>query len=89
MPTGVESGYPEFQATSWTTIAVGAKVPDAIANQLNADIRKVVGSPEFRKNLEDQGMTPVVNTRDAAATFIATEKAKWDKVIAQGKLNVD
>ena len=89
VPTGVESGYPEFQATSWTTIAVGAKVPDAIANQLNADIRKVVGSPEFRKGLEDQGMTPVVNTRDAAATFIATEKAKWDKVIAQGKLNVD
>ena len=89
VPTGIESGYPAFEATSWTTIAVGAKVPDAIADKLNADIRKVVNSPEFRKGLEDQGMTPVANTRDVAAKFIVSEKTRWDKVIEQGQLNAD
>jgi len=89
VPTGIESGYPAFEATSWTTIAVGAKVPDAIADKLNADIRKIVNSPEFRKGLEDQGMTPVANTRDVAAKFIVSEKARWDKVIEQGQLNAD
>ena len=89
VPTGIESGYPAFEATSWTTIAVGAKVPDAIADKLNADIRKVVNSPEFRKGLEDQGMTPVANARDVAAKFIVSEKARWDKVIEQGKVNAD
>jgi hypothetical protein len=32
-------------------------VPDAIVEKLNADIRKVVNTPEFRKGLEDQGMS--------------------------------
>ena len=89
VPTGIESGYPGFEATSWTTIAVGAKVPDAIADKLNADIRKVVSTPEFRKGLEEQGMTPVIPARDAASRFIASEKQRWDKVIAEGKLNAD
>jgi len=89
VPTGIESGYPGFEATSWTTIAVGAKVPDAIADKLNADIRKVVSTPEFRKGLEEQGMTPVIPPRDAASRFIASEKQRWDKVIAEGKLNAD
>ena len=86
VPTGIESGYPGFEATSWTTIAVGAKVPDAVADKLNADIRKVVNTPEFRKGLADQGMTPVVNMRDVATKFIASEKVRWDKVIEEGKL---
>ena len=89
VPTGIESGYPAFEATSWTTIAVSAKVPDAIADKLNADIRKVVNTPEFRKGLEDQGMSPVVNTRDVAAKFIADEKVRWDKVISEGKLTAN
>ncbi|TXK33193.1 tripartite tricarboxylate transporter substrate binding protein [Ottowia sp. GY511] len=89
VPTGIESGYPGFQATSWTTVAVGANVPDAIADKLNADIRKIVSAPEFRKGLEEQGMTAVANTRETARSFVAAEKVKWDKVIAQGKLNAD
>ena len=89
VPTGIESGYPGFEATSWTTIAVGAKVPDAIADKLNADIRKVVATPAFQKGLQDQGMTPVASPRDVAASFITGEKQRWDKVIAEGKLNAD
>ena len=89
VPTGIESGYPGFEATSWTTIAVGAKVPDTIADQLNADIRKVVATPAFQKGLQDQGMTPVASPRDVAASFITGEKQRWDKVIAEGKLNAD
>lgn len=89
VPTGIESGYPGFEATSWTTIAVGSKVPDAIADKLNADIRKVVNSPGFRKGLEEQGMTPVASTREVAAKFIASEKQRWDKVIAEGGLNAE
>nr|WP_255221130.1 tripartite tricarboxylate transporter substrate binding protein [Variovorax boronicumulans] len=86
VPTAIESGFPAFEATSWTTVAVSAKVPDAIADKLNADIRKIVAAPEFRQGLSEQGMTPVANTRDAATRFIAAEKLRWDKVIQQGRI---
>ncbi|MNM92103.1 Tripartite tricarboxylate transporter family receptor [compost metagenome] len=89
VPTAAESGFPGFVATSWTTVAVSAKVPDAIADKLNADIRKIAATPEFRKGLEEQGMTPVANTRDAARKFVAEEKGRWDQVIAKGKLSAE
>lgn len=89
VPTAVESGVPGFVATSWTTIAVGAKVPDAIADKLNADIRAIAATQEFRNGLAEQGMTPVANTRDAAAKFIGAEKARWDEVIKKAKLSAE
>ncbi|MDP9913522.1 tripartite-type tricarboxylate transporter receptor subunit TctC [Variovorax boronicumulans] len=86
VPTAIESGFAAFEATSWTTVAVSAKVPDAIADKLNADIRRIVAAPEFRQGLSEQGMTPVANTRDAATRFIAAEKLRWDQVIQQGRI---
>lgn len=89
VPTAAESGVPGLVAASWTTVAVGARVPDAIADKLNADIRAIVATQEFRNGLAEQGMTPVANTRDAAAKFIGAEKARWDEVIKKAKLNAE
>jgi tripartite-type tricarboxylate transporter receptor subunit TctC len=89
VPTAIEAGFPAFQATSWTTIAVSAKVPDALADKLNADIRQVVATPEFQKGLIDLGMTPIANTREAANKFIAVEKARWEKVIQKSHLSAE
>jgi len=89
VPTTAEAGFPAFVATSWTTVAVGANVPDAIADKLNADIRRIVATPEFRRGLQDLGMQPVANTRDEARRFVAAEKQRWDKVIQQGHVSAD
>ena len=89
VPTVAESGFPGFEATSWTTVAVSAKVPDAIADKLSADIRKIILSPEFVEALAAQGMTPVASSREAAAKFIAAEKKRWDRVIQKADLVAD
>lgn len=89
VPTAVEAGLPGFEATSWTTVAVGAKVPDAIADKLSADIRRIIQSPEFVEALAAQGMTPVASSRDAAARFVAAEKQRWDQVIRKADLVAD
>jgi len=89
VPTAAESGFPGFVATSWTTVAVSAKVPDVIAERINADIRRVVASPDFRQSLQEQGMTPLANSVAEAATFVAAEKKRWDHVIGRAKLTAD
>lgn len=89
VPTAAEAGFPAFVATSWTTVAVGSKVPDAIADKLNADIRQIVATPQFQQGLLEQGMTPVASTRADATKFVAGEKQRWDRVIEQGKLAAD
>ena len=89
VPTVAESGLPGFEATSWTTIAVSAKVPDAIADRLSADIRKIIQSHEFVEALAAQGMTPVASSREAATKFLAAEKQRWDRVIQKADLVAD
>ena len=89
VPTVAESGLPGFEATSWTTVAVSAKVPDAIADRLSADIRKIIQSPEFVEALSAQGMSPVASTREEAAKFISAEKQRWDRVIQKADLVAD
>jgi tripartite-type tricarboxylate transporter receptor subunit TctC len=89
VPTAAESGLPGFEATSWTTIAVSAKVPDAVADKLSADIRRIIQSPEFVEALAAQGMTPVASSREAAARFIVAEKQRWDQVIQKADLVAD
>ena len=89
VPTVAEAGLPGFEATSWTTIAVGSKVPDAIADKLSADIRGIIRSTKFVAALAAQGMTPVANSREEAAKFIAAEKQRWDRVIQKADLVAD
>jgi tripartite-type tricarboxylate transporter receptor subunit TctC len=86
VPTVAEAAIPGFLATSWTTVAVGAQVPDALANKLSNDIRAIVSSPAFTQALAAQGMTPVANTREAATRFVAAEKQRWDGIIDKAKL---
>jgi tripartite-type tricarboxylate transporter receptor subunit TctC len=86
VPTVAEAAIPGFLATSWTTVAVGAQVPDALANRLSNDIRAIVSSPAFTQALAAQGMTPEANTREAATRFVAAEKQRWDGIIDKAKL---
>ncbi len=89
VPTATEAGIQGFEATSWTTVAVSSKVPQAVVDKISADVRKVINTPEFRKGLEDQGMTAVANSLPEAQRFVAQEKVRWDRVILEGKVSAD
>nr|WP_230847564.1 tripartite tricarboxylate transporter substrate binding protein [Comamonas testosteroni] len=89
VPTASEAGMKDYVATSWTTVAVSSKVPQALVQKLSEDIRKVVNTPEFRKGLQDQGMSAVANTPAEAQSFVAREKQRWDQVIAAGKITAN
>ncbi|WP_407714209.1 Bug family tripartite tricarboxylate transporter substrate binding protein [Comamonas testosteroni] len=89
IPTASEAGMKDYVATSWTTVAVSSKVPQAVVQKLSEDIRKVVNTPEFRKGLQEQGMSAVANTLPEAQSFVAREKQRWDQVIAAGKITAN
>ena len=89
VPTASEAGMKDYVATSWTTVAVSSKVPQAVVQKLSEDIRKVVNTPEFRKGLQEQGMSAVANTLPEAQSFVGREKQRWDQVIAAGKITAN
>jgi tripartite-type tricarboxylate transporter receptor subunit TctC len=71
---------PGYEVSSWVGICAPAGVPRAIVAKLNEDIVKVLGLPETKQKLAEQGVEAAPNTPEQFTAFIAAEIAKWGKV---------
>jgi tripartite-type tricarboxylate transporter receptor subunit TctC len=62
VPTIAESGFPGFQALSWSGLSAMKGTPQPIVDKLEASMKKIMTSPEVRQRLESVGFvvpTPV------------------------------
>src|SRR5262249_43002613 len=50
VPTIAEAGVPGFQASGWVGIVAPAATPKPIVERLNAEIRKILDSPEIKES---------------------------------------
>ena len=81
MPTLDELGLKGFQAVAWNGLTAPARTPKDIISKINADVLKVVRSPELVERLKAEGSDPVGNSPEQYAAFLREEIAKWNKVI--------
>ena len=81
MPTLDELGLKGFQAVAWNGLSAPARTPKDIIAKINADVLKVVRSPELAERLRAEGSDPVGNSPEQYAAFLRDEIAKWSKVI--------
>jgi tripartite-type tricarboxylate transporter receptor subunit TctC len=89
VPTIAESGVPGYEAVAWFGVLAPAGTPPAIVNKLNAEIVKVLKSPDVAQRLASQGAEPVSNTPEEFSAYIKTEMVKWAKVIKASGAQVD
>ena len=80
VPTISEAGVPGFTATGWGGIVAPAATPKAIVALLNAEITKILTSPEIKDAWSKQGALPMPMKPDEFGTFLGTEVEKWAKV---------
>jgi tripartite-type tricarboxylate transporter receptor subunit TctC len=62
VPTADESGLPGFKNITWHSILVPVKTPRPIVKRLNAELVKIVNTPDVQERLMGQGLTPVGST---------------------------
>lgn len=89
LPTMIEAGVPGFQASSWFAIFAPAQTPKAIVDKLNADIVKVLRTPELHERLVGLGFQVVGSKPEELGRFVKSEIAKWTKVIKDSGAKVD
>ena len=87
--TSVEQGFPQYQLSSWTTIAAPASTPAALLEKISADIAQVVKDASFREKLESQGAEFVGSTPAFAQEFWKKEDERWGPLVKQLKLQPD
>jgi tripartite-type tricarboxylate transporter receptor subunit TctC len=81
VPTTVELGMPELRIENWYGMIAPAATPPAIVAALNKITTTALADPAVKEKLADQGLTTVGDTPEQFRAFIASETAKWAKVI--------
>jgi tripartite-type tricarboxylate transporter receptor subunit TctC len=83
LPTLAESGMPGFHAVGWFGVFAAAKTPQAVVNRLNKEIVASMQEPETRNRLLALGAEPLPGPPDVLRKHLASEIAKWGKVIRE------
>jgi len=81
IPTLNESGVPGYDFSAWLGIWAPRGTPKAIVDKLNAEVVKILKSPDVRARLEKEGATIVGSSPADFDAYIRREHAKWDKVV--------
>jgi tripartite-type tricarboxylate transporter receptor subunit TctC len=81
IPTVAESGYPDFEASSWFGLVGPAELPLEIVAKLQGEVARALNIPEIRSKLVQLGADPVASTPEQFAAYLRAETAKWATVV--------
>jgi tripartite-type tricarboxylate transporter receptor subunit TctC len=82
VPTTIEAGLPEFQASGWNAMFAPKGTPQAIVDKLAAAAERALADPATRKRLEEIGaVIPQRLGPEALRTLVAAEVPKWTRVL--------
>jgi tripartite-type tricarboxylate transporter receptor subunit TctC len=89
MPTISEAGVPGFDVSSFFGVLAPSGTPAAIVSKLNAEIVRILSTPEMREKLTAQGAEPETSTPEQFAARIKAEIEKWAEVIRKSGVKAD
>jgi tripartite-type tricarboxylate transporter receptor subunit TctC len=82
VPTIAESGYPGFQAVSWTGMMAPAGTPKPIVDRLAVEIGRALKDPQFVAHMQKAGVEPAADASPVEfSAFIAKEIALWAEAV--------
>jgi tripartite-type tricarboxylate transporter receptor subunit TctC len=74
---------PGLVAKGWFTVFAPKGTPAQILDQINTVVNQSLAQQPFADRLKDLGTYPMPRSRADGARFIAAEKLRWEKVIAE------
>ena len=89
VPTAAEQGLAGVEVQSMFGVLAPAGTPKAIVDRLNAEIQKIVATPEAQAQLLDQGAYAVQTTPEQAQQRVRREIEMWAKVIREADIKAD
>jgi tripartite-type tricarboxylate transporter receptor subunit TctC len=89
VPTVAEAALNGYEATNWYGYVVPSATPRAIIERLHKATVTVLGMPDVRQALLDQGIEAAPSSPEAFAVYIKSETGKWTKVIKAAGIKVD
>jgi tripartite-type tricarboxylate transporter receptor subunit TctC len=89
VPTVEEQGIKGFEVISWTGLAGPAKMPKAVVDRLNSELRQAIALPDVRSKLQAMGGDPRGTTPDEMRALVARQYATWSKLAKEANISID
>jgi tripartite-type tricarboxylate transporter receptor subunit TctC len=89
LPTIAEAGVPGYEFISWNGVHVTAGTPRAVIEKIHGELVKVVALPDVKERMFNLGMEVAGSTPEQLAALVASDIAKWGKVIKASGVRVD
>ena len=89
IPTVAESGVPGYEVNVWFGIQMPAGTPKPIVEKANRQLAEIFRTEEVTKRFNDQGVEVVASTPEEFQKLIASEAAKWAKVVKDAGVKIE
>ena len=89
VPTVAESGVPGYAFDVWYGLVFPGGTPRAIVRKTNAEVVRLLKSPEVSSRFAGAGVEPQTNTPEAFAELIRREIVTWSKVVKAANIRVE
>lgn len=88
-PTLEESGFPGLVVLSWYGLFAPAGTPPEAIRRLNAEVNRVLATPEVRERLAALGAEPTGGTPEQFAQVVRADTARWAQVVKSAGVTID
>lgn len=89
VPTLMELGYTDIEATAWQGLVVPASTPKAIQDQLSSELQKAINVPAVSARLVELGVEPLPSDAAAMNKRWSDDAAYWPKLIKDRQITLD
>jgi tripartite-type tricarboxylate transporter receptor subunit TctC len=89
VPTAAETGLPGYNSISWIGLLAPGGTPQPIVDKIAADVKAVLADPATRQQFIDQGALPVGSTPAEFKALIATDRARYGKIIVEKDIKLE
>jgi tripartite-type tricarboxylate transporter receptor subunit TctC len=89
VPTVAELGYKDFDVSTWYGIFMPAATPKDIVATVNAEVNKLLATPDMQAQIHAQGAELQNMTPDQFGTLLKTDYAKWKSIVQASGATVE
>jgi len=89
VPTLAEAGLSGFDIGTWFGVLAPAATPKDVQVRLNAEMVKIIKSPEFAKRMDEIGAQPIGNSAEEMGRQIKEETNKFASLVKAANVTLD